>query len=161
MAAASQMTPEQRKAFIESMVERLAAKMKEEPENLEGWIRLANAYGVLEKRAEARAAWAEAARRAPSRLDVQLDYAGALIQGRQDWAKTLPAEFPEAVKRIRTLDPENPLGLFYSGVVARAEGRPEEAKALWQKVLALMPEGSPERQQLQREIDTLGKPAGN
>jgi cytochrome c-type biogenesis protein CcmH len=159
MAAAEQMTPEQRQAFIESMVERLAAKMKEEPENLEGWIRLANAYGVLGKRAESRAAWAEAAKRAPSRLDVQLDYAGALIQGRADLAKTLPAEFPEAVKRIRTLDPENPLGLFYAGVVARAEGRAEEARALWEKVLALMPEGSPERQQLQREIDTLGKPA--
>jgi cytochrome c-type biogenesis protein CcmH len=159
MAAAEQMTPEQRQAFIESMVERLAAKMKEEPDNLEGWIRLANAYGVLEKREEARTAWAEAAKRAPSRLDVQLDYAGALIQGRTDLAKTVPAEFPEAVKRIRTLDPENPLGLFYAGVVARAEGRPEEAKALWEKVLALMPEGSPERQQLQHEIDTLGKPA--
>src|SRR5688572_28046905 len=159
MAAAEQMTPEQRQAFIESMVERLAAKMKEEPENLEGWIRLANAYGVLEKREEARAAWAEAAKRAPSRLDVQLDYAGALIQGRADLAKTLPAEFPEAVKRIRTLDPANPLGLFYAGVVARAEGRPDEAKALWEKVLALMPEGSAERQQLQREIDTLGKAA--
>jgi cytochrome c-type biogenesis protein CcmH len=159
MAAAEQMTPEQRQAFIESMVERLAAKMKEEPENLEGWIRLANAYGVLEKREEARAAWAEAAKRAPSRLDVQLDYAGALIQGRTDLAKNLPPEFPEAVKRIRTLDPDNPLGLFYAGVVARAEGRAEEAKALWEKVLALMPEGSPERQQLQREIDTLGKPA--
>jgi cytochrome c-type biogenesis protein CcmH len=159
MAAAAQMTPEQRQAFIESMVERLAAKMKEEPENLDGWIRLANAYGVLEKHAEARAAWAEAAKRAPSRLDVQLDYAGALVQGRPDLAKNLPAEFPAAVKRIRTLDPENPLGLFYAGVVARAEGRPDEAKALWEKVLALMPEGSPERQQLQREIETLGKPA--
>ena len=158
MAAAEQMTPEQRQAFIESMVERLAAKMKEEPENLDGWIRLANAYGVLEKREQARAAWAEAAKRAPSRLDVQLDYAGALIQGRTDLAKTVPAEFPEAVKRIRTLDPANPLGLFYAGVVARAEGRPDEAKALWEKVLALMPEGSQERQQLQHEIDTL-KPA--
>jgi cytochrome c-type biogenesis protein CcmH len=159
MAAAEQMTPEQRQAFIESMVERLAAKMKEEPENLEGWIRLANAYGVLGKRAESRAAWAEAAKRAPSRLDVQLDYAGALIQGRTDVAKNLPADFPEAVKRIRTLDPQNPLGLFYAGVVARAEGREDEAKALWEKVLALIPEGSPERQQLQREIETLGKPA--
>ena len=158
MAAAEQMTPEQRQAFIESMVERLAAKMKDEPENLDGWIRLANAYGVLEKREQARAAWAEAAKRAPSRLDVQLDYAGALIQGRTDLAKTVPAEFPEAVKRIRTLDPANPLGLFYAGVVARAEGRPDEAKALWEKVLALMPEGSQERQQLQHEIDTL-KPA--
>lgn len=155
MAAAAQMSPEQRQAFIESMVERLAAKMKEAPEDIEGWIRLANAYGVLEKREEARAAWAEAAKRAPSRLDVQLDYAGALIQGRPDLAKTVPAELPDAVKRIRTLDPENPLGMFYAGVVARAEGRPDEAKALWEKVLALMPEGAAERQQLQREIDTL------
>ncbi|HKP25563.1 MAG TPA: c-type cytochrome biogenesis protein CcmI [Dongiaceae bacterium] len=161
MAAAEQMTPEQRQAFIESMVERLAAKMKEEPENLEGWIRLANAYGVLGKHAEARAAWAEASKRAPSRLDVQLEYAGALIQGhtRSELAANLPAAFPEAVKRIRTLDPENPLGLFYAGMVARGEGRPDEAKALWEKVLALMPEGAPERQELQREIDTLGKPA--
>jgi cytochrome c-type biogenesis protein CcmH len=159
MAAAAQMSPEQRQQFIEGMVERLAAKMKADPENLEGWIKLANAYGVLGKRDEARAAWAEAAKRAPSRLDVQLDYAGALINGRNDLATSLPAEFPDAVKRVRTLDPENPLGLFYAGVVARAEGRADEAKALWQKVLALLPEGSAERQQLQREIDTLGKPA--
>ncbi|HEU4826094.1 MAG TPA: c-type cytochrome biogenesis protein CcmI [Dongiaceae bacterium] len=159
MAAAAQMTPEQRQAFIESMVERLAARMKADPENIDGWIKLANAYGVLEKHDEARAAWAEAAKRAPARLDVQLDYAGALIEGRKDLAASLPAEFPDAVKRIRTLDPENPLGMFYAGVVARAEGRADEAKALWQKVLALLPEGSNERTQLQREIDTLGKPA--
>ena len=130
MAAAEQMTPEQRQAFIESMVERLAAKMKEEPENLEGWIRLANAYGVLEKREEARAAWAEAAKRAPSRLDVQLDYAGALIQGRTDLAKTVPAEFPEAVKRIRTLDPDEsarPVLRRRGGARRRPAGRGEGA----------------------------------
>ncbi len=159
VAAAAQMSPEQRQAFIESMVARLAARMKEEPDDLEGWIRLANAYGILERRDDARAAWAEAAKRAPARIDVQLDYAGALIQGRSDLAKSLPAEFPDTVQRIRTLDPENPLGLFYAGVVARAEGRTEEAKALWRRVLTLMPEGAAERQQLQREIDSLGKPA--
>jgi cytochrome c-type biogenesis protein CcmH len=158
MAAAAQMSPEERQVFIEGMVARLAARMKDNPDDLEGWIRLANAYGVLEKRDEARAAWAEAAKRAPSRLDVQLDYAGALIQGRGDLARNLPPEFPETVKRIRTLDPENPLGMFYAGVVARAEGRTDDAKALWEKVLALMPEDTAERQQLQREIDNLGKP---
>lgn len=159
MAEAAQMSPEERQAFIESMVARLAARMKENPDDLEGWIRLANAYRVLARHDEARAAWAEAAKRAPSRLDVQLDYAGALVQGRGDLATNMPAELPDAVKRIRTLDPANPLGMFYAGVVARAEGRPDEARALWEKVLALMPEGAPERVQLQREIDSLGKPA--
>ncbi|MEZ5833030.1 MAG: c-type cytochrome biogenesis protein CcmI [Dongiaceae bacterium] len=161
MAAAAQMSPEQRQAFIEGMVQRLSDKMKANPDDVEGWIKLANAYRVLDKQEESRAAWAEAAKRAPSRIDVQIDYASALIEGHGDLAKDLPAEFPDAVKRIRTLDPENPLGLFYAGVVARAEGRTGEAKDLWQKVLALMPEGSPERQQLQREIDNLENPAGN
>lgn len=162
MAAAAQMSPAEREAFIRSMVARLAEKMKDDPENLEGWLKLANAYRVLDQRDEARDAFAKAAALAPARIDVQLDYASALIEGRADLDKALPAEFAETVKRVRTLDADNPLGLFYGGVVARAEGRKDEAKELWGKVLLLMPEGSAERQQLQREIDTLdGKPAGN
>ena len=43
--------------------------------------------------------------------------------------------------------------------VAADVSRPEDAKALWERVLGLMPEGAPERQQLQHEIDTLKKPA--
>lgn len=162
MAAAAQMSPAERDTFIRSMVERLAQKMKDNPEDLEGWLKLANAYRVLEQLDDARDAWGKAAALAPARIDVQLDYAGSLIEGRRDLDKTLPAEFPDVVKRVRTLDPDNPLGLFYAGVVARAEGKADEAKELWGKVLLLMPEGSAERQQLQQEIDTLGKkPAEN
>lgn len=162
MAAAAQMSPEERAEFIRSMVDRLAARMAENPEDLEGWMKLANAYRVLDQREDARAAWAKAAALAPARIDVQLEYAGSLIEGRTNLAQNLPPEFPEVVKRVRTLDPENPLGLFYGGVVARAEGRVDDAKELWGQVLLLMPEGSAERQQLQQEIDALGKqPAAN
>ena len=161
VAAAEQMSPAERQAFIESMVERLAAKMKDNPDDIEGWTKLAHAYGVLGKHDEARAAWGEAAKRAPARLDIQLDYASALIEGRGDLTKDLPPEFAETVARVRTLDPENPLAMFYAGVVARADGRIDEAKALWQKVLQLMPEGSAERTQLQGEIDRLKAPAAN
>lgn len=162
MAAAAAMSPEERAAFIRSMVERLAAKMAENPEDLDGWLKLANAYRVLEDHEKARDAWAKAAALAPSRIDVQLDYAGSLIEGRPDLKTALPPEFAGVVTRVRTLDPENPLGLFYAGVVARAEGRSDEARELWGKVLLLMPEDSAERQQLQQEIDGLGKaPAAN
>ena len=57
MAAAEQMTPEQRQAFIESIVERLAAKMKEEPDNLEGLDFLASPTPT--------ACWRNATKRAP------------------------------------------------------------------------------------------------
>jgi cytochrome c-type biogenesis protein CcmH len=133
--------------------------MKDNPQDLAGWVRLANAYPVQEEYDQARAAWGKAADLAPARLDVQLDYAGSLIEGRGDLEKKVPEEFPAVVSRIRNLDPNNPLGLFYAGVVARADGKTEETKELWGKVLQLMPEGSPERAQLQREIDGLDKPA--
>lgn len=45
--AAAEMSPEERMAFIRSMVDRLAMRLEEEPEDLDGWLRLARAYTVL------------------------------------------------------------------------------------------------------------------
>ena len=56
VAAAEAMTPAERQAFIRSMVDRLAARLEDEPENLEGWLRLGNAYSVLGEEALARQA---------------------------------------------------------------------------------------------------------
>ena len=60
VAAAEAMTPAERQAFIRSMVDRLAARMADDPENLEGWLRLGNAYSVLGEEALARQALARA-----------------------------------------------------------------------------------------------------
>jgi cytochrome c-type biogenesis protein CcmH len=155
--AASKMTDSERQAFIESMVAKLAERLKNEPDDLDGWMRLAKAYSVLGKREDAHAAWAKAAVLAPTRLDVQLEYANALIDGSSDLSKTLPANFAQTVTRIRTLAPDNPLGLYYGGLVARAEGDNKAAKELWLKVLALIPEGSAQRDSLQHEIDSLSQ----
>jgi cytochrome c-type biogenesis protein CcmH len=155
--AASKMSDAERQAFIESMVAKLAERLKAEPDDLDGWMRLAKAYSVLGKREDARAAWAKAAALAPTRLDVQLDYANALIDGSSDLSKSLPPNFAETVTRIRTLAPDNPLGLYYGGLVARARGDNKAAKEMWLKVLALIPEGSAQRQSLQHEIDSLAQ----
>jgi len=66
MAAARQMTPEQREQMVRGMVDRLAARLRENPDDLDGWRRLARAYDVLgepEKAAEARARIAALERR--------------------------------------------------------------------------------------------------
>jgi cytochrome c-type biogenesis protein CcmH len=47
MEAAQDMSEEDRAAFVQSMVERLATRLQEEPDDLEGWLRLARAYVVL------------------------------------------------------------------------------------------------------------------
>lgn len=155
MAAAEDMTPEQRQEFVNGMVSRLAERLQTEPDDLDGWIRLAKAYQVLERQPEAREAWAKAAALAPARLDVQLDYADAIIAGRTDLDRYLPPEFVSAVARARTLDPRNPLGLYYGGLVARLAGNADEARRLWQQVLDQLPVDSPQRGILQRELDGL------
>lgn len=61
--AAQDMSPEERAAFIRSMVEGLAARLHEDPENPEnfdGWLRLARAYAVLGEIEKARDALARA-----------------------------------------------------------------------------------------------------
>jgi cytochrome c-type biogenesis protein CcmH len=63
VAAASQMTPEQREAMVRGMVSRLAEKLKTDGGDVEGWLRLLRAYMVLGDRQQARAA-ADDARRA-------------------------------------------------------------------------------------------------
>jgi len=155
IAAAQSMTPEQQQAFINDMVGRLAEKLKANPDDLDGWVRLARAYQVLERSDDARDAWAKAAALAPARLDVQLDYADAIIAGRSDLDRYLPPEFVEAVGRVRTLDPKNPLGLYYGGLVARVAGNKDEARKLWNEVLDQLPADAPQRAELKKELDSL------
>ena len=155
IAAAEAMTPEQREAFVNDMVGRLAEKLKGNPDDLEGWVRLARAYQVLQRMEDARDAWSKAAALAPARLDIQLDYADAIIAGRSDLDRYLPPEFIEAVGRVRTLDPKNPLGLYYGGLVARIAGDKAEAHKLWSQVLEQLPPDSPQRAELRKELDSL------
>lgn len=54
--AAARLSPEERQAMIGGMVAKLAARLDENPDDLEGWLRLVRAYGVLGQRKEAEAA---------------------------------------------------------------------------------------------------------
>lgn len=55
--AAGEMTAEERAEFIQSMVDRLASRLEEEPDDLDGWLQLARAYGVLGQPDKALAAY--------------------------------------------------------------------------------------------------------
>jgi cytochrome c-type biogenesis protein CcmH len=56
LAAAQDMSGAERQEMIRGMVESLALRMQEEPDNLEGWLRLIRSYAVLGDREKATAA---------------------------------------------------------------------------------------------------------
>jgi cytochrome c-type biogenesis protein CcmH len=63
MAAAADLTPQQRSEMVRGMVERLSERLKQDGSDVDGWMRLVRAYTVLGERDKARDA-ASAARRA-------------------------------------------------------------------------------------------------
>jgi cytochrome c-type biogenesis protein CcmH len=61
VAAAQSMSPEERQAMIRSMVDRLATRLEQNPNDKDGWTRLAHAYDVLGESEKAEAARTRAA----------------------------------------------------------------------------------------------------
>ena len=62
MAAAAELSPQQRSEMIRGMVERLAERLKRDGSDVEGWLRLVRAYTVLGERDKAREAAGDARR---------------------------------------------------------------------------------------------------
>ncbi len=62
VAAAAQMNPDQQNQMISGMVAQLAARLKQDGSDVEGWLRLLRAYEVLGERDKANAAAADARR---------------------------------------------------------------------------------------------------
>ncbi len=60
VAAASEMSEADRATFIRSMVDRLASRLADNPDDLDGWLRLGNAYRVLGETDKARKAFLSA-----------------------------------------------------------------------------------------------------
>ncbi|QXT40998.1 c-type cytochrome biogenesis protein CcmI [Gymnodinialimonas ceratoperidinii] len=79
--AAAEMSAEDRAEMIQSMVARLATRLEDEPDDLEGWLRLTNAYNVLGD--------LDAARTALSRAEPLVPETGPQRQAYQDLSEAL------------------------------------------------------------------------
>ena len=80
VAAASEMSPEQRNSMVRGMVSRLAERLKQDGTDVEGWLRLLRAYMVLGDKEQARAAAGDA-RRALASDPEKLRRVDDLIKG--------------------------------------------------------------------------------
>jgi cytochrome c-type biogenesis protein CcmH len=77
VAAAANMSPDDRTAMIKTMVQRLADKMAQTPGDVDGWLRLGRAYAVLGEQQKSLDAYRHASEADPSREDARTAYAQA------------------------------------------------------------------------------------
>ena len=152
MAAAQNMTPQERQAMIESMVQGLADRLKEDPDDLPGWLRLARAYTVQERYADARDAMAKAADLAPENVNVLLLYGRAL---RSAAGNEQTPDSVAVMRQVLKLDPDNTEALWLAGRADVEAGQREAGIAMMQRALDSLPKDAAERQQLQAHLDAL------
>lgn len=80
VAAAAEMSPADRAAMIRGMVESLDARLADNPDNIEGWLRLVRSYAALGDRAAAEQALARATDTFPGDSEGGLQLAGLAAQ---------------------------------------------------------------------------------
>lgn len=152
--AAQQMSPEERAAFVQSMVDRLAERLKEQPRDEEGWLRLARAYGVQGEPEKALAAYEAGLVHLPDSVPLLTGYATALYPPGTPEAE-MPEAFMAVMRRLQALDETNPQALFFLGNEAARKGDTPTARRLWTQLRDLAPADSPLREQIDRRIEAL------
>ena len=75
--ATANASPEERRAMIEGMVGKLAARLEQQPDDVEGWARLGRSYMVLGDAQKARDAYAHAVKLKPDDAALKEAYAEA------------------------------------------------------------------------------------
>ena len=153
--AARQMSPGDRKAMIRSMVEGLAQRLQDEPDDVDGWLRLARSYQVLGDPGKSRDAYAEAARRRPNDVTVLTGYAASIMRAAAPETPPPPA-FRTVVADILRLDPNNRNALWLAGIAAQQGGDDTGARRYWVKLRGLLEPGSSEHRELGMRIEALG-----
>lgn len=154
LPASDPRSPAQQSASIRGMVEGLAARLAQSPDDVEGWRRLARARAVLGEIDAARAAAENAASRAPDNLEVLLELAD--LHAPASPADPLTPMFIETLHRVIALDPRHVQSLFFLGMDAfRREDRPS-AKRHWEALLTVLPPDAPVAADIRRRLETLG-----
>ena len=114
--AAGEMTADDRANMIQSMVERLAARLEENPDDLEGWKRLGNARRVLGELSASELAYGRAIALAPNDVDALVAQAEVAIESIGDGL--VPEIAVVNYRKVYELDASHLDAMWYLGLPA-------------------------------------------
>jgi len=146
-----QTQPQLGRTDVEAMVEKLAQRLQNRPDDAEGWAMLGRSYRVLGRNEDAAQAFAKAGDVVASDPRLLVDYAESLALAHGGNLQGKPAEL---VARALELDPGNPLALMLSGAVSFQREDYVGAIRQWEKVQGLLAPGSDEARAVGDSIAT-------
>jgi len=143
---------------FEALVARLATRLKDNPEDAEGWTMLGRSYAVLGRFGEASEAYAKAAARLPRDAQLLADYADALAMAQ---GRTLQGEPEKIILRALAIDPDNVKALLLAGTAAFNRSDHPAAIRHWDRALKVLPQESDMVQRVQASIAEARSLAGS
>ncbi|MBF0180292.1 MAG: tetratricopeptide repeat protein [Magnetococcales bacterium] len=132
-----------------AMVEQSAQKLRDNPDDVPGWLRLARSYVVLSRPAEAMAAYAMILSRHPGTMDASVGLAELEVQSND------PKVQEEGIKRFQRViasDPDRPEALWVLGGVAMRSGDRATALTHWKRLQPLLQPGTSARRTVDQAI---------
>ncbi|MFQ5784537.1 MAG: c-type cytochrome biogenesis protein CcmI [Alphaproteobacteria bacterium] len=154
------MSANEQSTMIRGMVTRLAERLRSEPDDLAGWMRLGRSYAVLGEAGKSRDAYAKAATLAPDDAEVLAAYVTAIVAADPGNAR-LSSEAVRVARHLGEIDTDNRTALWLLGRAEAEGGNPDAARKLWRRLLAQLPPDGPDHAAISRAIDSLGKAAGD
>ena len=134
---------------IVAMVESLAQKVKERPQDAQGWALLARSMAALGRFQESADAYGHLATLLPGDAQVLADWADSLgmAQGR-----TLAGKPYELAKKALAIDPAHPKALALAGTAALDSGEFAQSLRYWETMRQGLAPGSPDAEQVRNII---------
>ena len=134
---------------VAANVKKLADRMKDNPNDVQGWTMLARSYMMQEHFSDAASAYEKLTVLTPNDADAWADYAEALALAN---GQNLAGKPAEAVARALKIDPKHQKALALAGDAAFQARDYNKALEHWQQLLKLLPPGSPELQIITEQI---------
>ena len=151
--AAHPITPEQ----VQAMIDKLAARLQQNPQDGEGWAMLARSYSFVRKFPEAVKAYEKAAELLPNDSHLLADYADALAMTQERRLAGAPMKL---VQRALAIDPKDVKALALAGSEAFDRRDYNAAIGFWDRAVKANPPDAQFAQQLEAGIQEARKLAG-
>ncbi len=117
---------------VDEMIQRLAARLLQNPKDGQGWRTLGWSYSSIGRFAEASEAYAKAIELSPNDVEIRNARVEALVRSADG---TVTADARTAVEDTLKIDPQNAHARFYKGLATEQDGDKAAALTDWREVL--------------------------
>lgn len=152
-AGAHDVSPEQ----IARMVDQVKARLRGNPDDVEGWYMLAKSTQAIGRYDESVNAYREIIKRVPPDAQLLADFADTLAVAN---GRSLDGEPMRLIEQALSVDPNNVKALALGGTAAFQKQDYAKAAAMWKKLVATLPPDAEFAQRIQNSIAEAEAKAG-